>query len=89
MKQNPDMNVAGRIREEQGIAVTTIHDDIFTRLPTSDEITLLNVVRTTPVLEVQKKFLVQDGTTMMYVRSVLVGAYFQLSYKYAHKSQNK
>lgn len=89
MKQNPDMNVAGRIREEQGIAVTTIHDDIFTRLPTSDEITLLNVVRTTPVLEVQKKFLVQDGTTMMYVRSVLVGAYFQLSYEYAHKSQNK
>lgn len=85
MKQNPDMNVAGRIREMRGIAVTTIHDDIFTRLPTADEINLLSIVRTTPVLEVRKQFLSQEGKTMMFVRSVLVGAYFQLSYDYQHK----
>jgi DNA-binding GntR family transcriptional regulator len=84
MKQDPNLNVAGKIREATGIAVTTYHDDIIARLPTAEEIDLLHIVRTTPVLEVQKQFLSQEGRIMVFVRSVLVGTYFQLSYDYAH-----
>ncbi len=85
MKQDPNMNVAGRIREATGIAIANIHDDVFTRLPTPDEMSLLSIVRTTPVLEVRKHFLTQEGRTIMFVRSTLVGAYFQLSYDYPHR----
>lgn len=87
MKENPNMNVAGRIRETRGIAIANIRDDVVTRLPTADEIELLNIVRTTPVLEVRKQFLTQEGTLVMFVRSVLVGAYFQLTYEYPHKRE--
>lgn len=85
MKQDPNLNVAGKIREATGIAVTTYHDEIFTRLPTAEEIELLNIVRTTPVLEVRKQFISQEGRIMVFVRSVLIGAYFQLSYDYSHR----
>ncbi|TMC14619.1 MAG: UTRA domain-containing protein [Chloroflexi bacterium] len=85
MRQDPDMNVAGRIQDERGITIITIRDTVITRLPTAEEIELLKVVRTTPVLEVKKQFLTADNVTVMFVRSVLVGAYFELSYEYPHK----
>src|SRR5713226_4569185 len=89
MRQDPNLNVAGEIRKATGIALATIHDDIFTRLPTAEEINLLNIVRTTPVLEVRKQFLSQEGRIVVFVRSVLVGAYFQLSYDYPHVRESQ
>lgn len=89
MRQNPNLNVAGEIRKATGIALTTFHDDIFARLPTTEEISLLNIVRTTPVLEVRKQFISQEGRSMVFVRSVLVGAYFQLSYDYPHMREDE
>jgi GntR family transcriptional regulator len=84
MRQDPNLNVAGEIRKATGIALTTIQDEIFTRFPTAEEISLLNIVRGTPVLEVRKQFISQEGRIMVFNRSVLVGAYFQLSYRYPH-----
>ncbi len=89
MKQDPNLNVASEIRKATGIALTTLHDDILTRLPTAEEISLLNIVRTTPVLEVRKQFISQEGRIMVFVRSVLVGAYFRLSYDYPHVKESE
>jgi DNA-binding GntR family transcriptional regulator len=77
------LNERGGVTEKQLMQVV-LHDEIFTRLPTAEEISLLSIVRSTPVLEVRKQFLSQEGRIMVFVRSVLVGAYFQLSYDYPH-----
>lgn len=87
MDLDPKFNVAGAIREATGIAVTRYHDDLWTRFPTSEEMRLLNIVRTTPVLEVHKQFFSQDDRIMVLVRSTLVGAYAKVSYNYPHKKR--
>lgn len=89
MKDDPDMNVAGRIRQDKGIALTTINDNIITRLPSSEEMALLNITRTTPILDVKKRFISQEGRVMVFIRSILVGAFFELSYEYPHQRKDK
>lgn len=84
LKQNPDLNVAGVMRDKTGIGLANIVDDIFVRLPTVEETNLLSIVRTAPVLEVHKQFLSQDDRVMVYVRTVSIGAYFYLHYKTPH-----
>lgn len=80
MKQDPNLNVAGQIRRDQGIAIAKRHDDVLTRLPTTEEGKLLSIVRTTPVLEVRRHFRAEDDRTVFFAKLVLVGAYFLLSY---------
>src|SRR5258708_21566018 len=84
LKQNPDLNVAGEIRKATGIALTNLRDDVSVRLPTTEEMNLLNIVRTAQVMKVSKQFLSQEDRVMVFVRSVLVGAYFFLHYDYPH-----
>jgi GntR family transcriptional regulator len=80
MKQNPDLNVAGEMRKNQGIAIAKRHDDVLARLPSPDEMKLLNIVRTTPVLEIRRHFVTQDEKTVFFAKICLVAAYFLLSY---------
>ena len=80
MKLNPDLNVAGQIRRDQGIAIAKRHDDVLGRLPTPEEAKLLSLVRTTPVLEIRRHFVTEDNRTVFFAKIVLVAAYFLLSY---------
>jgi DNA-binding GntR family transcriptional regulator len=80
MKQNPDMNVAGEIRKVLGIAIAKRHDDVLARLPTTQEMHLLNIARTTPVLEIRRHFRAEDDRTVFFAKISLVAAYFLLSY---------
>jgi GntR family transcriptional regulator len=80
MKQNPDMNVAGEIRKTRGIAIAKRHDDVLGRLPTTEEMRLLNIARTTPVLEIRRHFMAEDDRTIFFAKITLVAAYFSLSY---------
>lgn len=84
MKKDPDLNVAGKIREATGIAISNIHDDILARLPESRESELLHVSRITPVIELRRHFTSEEGITVMYVLQTLVSTYFLLSYDYKH-----
>jgi len=84
MKQDPDLNVAGKIREQKGIAIATRHDDIIARLPTTEESKLLRIVNTTPILDVRRKFLAADKRVIFVSNQALVGAYFQLGYDSEH-----
>jgi GntR family transcriptional regulator len=87
MRENPNLNVAGEIRRitEGNVALTTIRDDVTARLPTTQEAQLLRVTRTTPLLEVVKTFLDQNGTVMTLARSLLVGGLFTLRFEYPHQ----
>jgi GntR family transcriptional regulator len=87
MRENPNLNVAGEIRRltEGAVALTTIRDDVTARLPTTQEAQLLRVTRTTPLLEVIKTFLDQNGTVMTLARSLIVGGLFTLRFEYSHQ----
>jgi DNA-binding GntR family transcriptional regulator len=80
MTQNPDLNVAGEIRKAYGITIAKRHDDVLARLPTAEEAQLLNIVRTTPIVEIRRHFLTQDDQTVSFAKLTLVAAYFLLSY---------
>jgi DNA-binding GntR family transcriptional regulator len=89
MKQDPDLNVAGEIRKETGIAIATRHDDIIARLPTANEAKLLKIVRTAPVIEVRRQFLAKDKRIIFVSNQTLVGAYFMLSYDEEHRRKEE
>lgn len=84
MKEDPNLNVAGEIRKNKGVAIATRHDAIKARLPTPEEVKLLNLVRTSPVIEIRRSFLAKDGRVVLYSRQTLVAAYFELHYDSDH-----
>jgi DNA-binding GntR family transcriptional regulator len=88
MKRDPNLNVAGRIRETHGVAIAKRHDDIIARLPTQEEARLLDLVRTAPVLELRRHFRSQDDRTILFNITILVAAYFVLSYDDTHAKVN-
>lgn len=81
MKEDPDLNVLGEIRNAHGVASQTRLDEILGRLPTSEEMKFLSLVRTSPVFEIRRQFIAPDGRVLLFNRTILVGAHFWLSYK--------
>lgn len=81
MKQNPDLNVLGEIRKNKGVAYTNRYDNVQARLPTAEESKQLSIVRTTPVLEVKRRFVAADERVLLLSNQVLVGAFFELTYE--------
>ncbi len=84
MRQDPNLNVAGEIRKSKGVAIATRHDVIEARLPTPEEVSLLSLVRTSPVLEVRRTFFANDKRVVFFSRQTLVAAYFTLHYDAEH-----
>jgi DNA-binding GntR family transcriptional regulator len=80
MKQNSNLNVLGEIRKAHGLSWAKRHDDIIARLPTEKETELLNIVRTTPVIEIRQQWLTQEDRALLFNITILTAAYFQLSY---------
>lgn len=90
IKRDPKLNVAGAIRKATNgeVAVTSYHDTIIVRLPTSQEVILLNIARAIPVLEIRKQFFSQQRMIMAFVRAVCVSTYFELEYDYLHERKS-
>jgi DNA-binding GntR family transcriptional regulator len=80
MTKDPNLNVLGEIRKAHGFAWKNRHDDIIARLPTEKETELLNIIQTTPVVEVRRQWITQEGRVVLFNITILVAAYFQLSY---------
>ena len=83
MRNNSNLNVAGEIRKAYNLSIAKISEDVIGRLPTQQEMELLNIVRHAPVLESKRNFLTSDGRTILYNKTVLVAAFFLLHYEYA------
>lgn len=73
------------IKAKHHKVIKRIHEDVFARLPTSQEQELLNIVRHTPVYEILRiSYSAQeDGSVIMYSRIVFVASYSFLSYDYS------
>lgn len=83
MKSDPDINIAREIRLAHNAAITRIKEDVISRYPTQEEAKLLSITRTSPVLETRRNFLTHDkGRTIIYNRTIMVAAFFQMHYEY-------
>lgn len=83
MRADSNINVAREIRLSHGVAITKIKEDVLSRYPTQEEMKLLDVARTSPVLEARRNFLTSsDGRTVIYNLTVMVAAFFRLHYEY-------
>lgn len=83
IRQDPNLNVAGEIRKAHGIRLARASEDVINRLPTHEEMELLNIVRTAPVTEARRVFFSDTDKVMLYSRTVLVAAYFVFHYEYS------
>lgn len=83
MKQDAWLDVLLAIKEAHGKVIKRVHEDVIARLPTAQEQKLLKIVRTAPVLEVQRtNYAEDDSTVIMFNRIIFVASYFVLSYDY-------
>jgi DNA-binding GntR family transcriptional regulator len=83
MKQDARLDVLLAIKEAHGKVIKRVHEDVIARLPTGQEQKLLKIVRTAPVLEVQRtNYAEDDSTVIMFNRIIFVASYFVLSYDY-------
>lgn len=83
MRNDPNINVAREIRLAHNTAITRIKEDVISRYPSQEETKLLNITRTSPVLEARRNFLTDNtGRTVIYNRTIMIAAFFQMHYEY-------
>ena len=84
MQKDARFDVLFAIQESSGKVIKRVHEDVIGRLPTSQEQELLKIVRSAPVLEVQRTNYANDDdvTVIMFNRIVFVASHFVLSYDY-------
>lgn len=83
LRTDSKYDVLAAIKERHGKVIKSVHEDVFGRLPTSQEQELLNIVRNAPVLEVWRtNYAADDDTAIMFSRLIFVASYFVLSYDY-------
>jgi DNA-binding GntR family transcriptional regulator len=85
IRQDERYDVLEYIKEKHHRIIKRVHEDVYARLPTTEEQELLNIVRNTPVIEIQRiSYSAQeDGSVIMYSRIIFVASYFFLSYDYS------
>ncbi len=83
MQQDVHFDVLAAIQDIHHKVVKRVHEDVFARLPTLQEQEQLQVVRNTPVFEINRiSYAADDETVIMYSKIVAVASYFVLSYDY-------
>lgn len=85
IREDERYDVLEHIKEKHHRIIKRVHEDVYARLPTTEEQELLNIVRNTPVIEIQRiSYSAQeDGSVIMYSRIIFVASYFFLSYDYS------
>lgn len=82
MKNNDRMNVVDAIKEKFGICIAEVKEDIVARIPSKEEIKLLDLARYQPVLEVRRVNSTDQGRPVMFTRAIMVATNFILSREY-------
>jgi DNA-binding GntR family transcriptional regulator len=84
IKQDVHFDVLEAIREKHHQVIKRVHEDVYARLPTSEERELLKIVRNAPVLEVFRTSYSEKegGIPIMFSHIIFVASAFVLSYDY-------
>lgn len=82
MKVDERMDVLGAIKAAHGVFIVNTEDMLESRLPTTEEARLLDLVTTAPVVEIRRRNLATDGTPVMYNKVIHAAAHFRFTYKY-------
>lgn len=82
MKADSNINVAREIRLSTGQAITRIKEYTIARHPTQEEAKILEIARTSPVLEARRNFVTSEDRTIIYNRTIMVAAFFMMYHDY-------
>ncbi len=84
MRKDESMDVLLAIKDAHGLFIKYIHEEVIGRLPTTEEQSLLGLVRNAPVLEVLRTNYSEDKhTVIMFNKIIFVASYFLLDYNYS------
>ena len=85
IREDERYDVLEHIKEKHHKVIKRVHEDVYSRLPTSDEQEHLNIVRHMPVLEILRSSYSaeEDGSVILYSHLVFVGSYCFLSHDYS------
>jgi|ERR1041385_208278 DNA-binding GntR family transcriptional regulator len=82
MQADEYMDVLGAIKATHGVFIVRTEDELESRLPSSEEARLLDLVTTAPVVEIRRRNLATDGTPVMFNKITHVAAHFKFTYRY-------
>jgi DNA-binding GntR family transcriptional regulator len=85
IREDERYDVLKYIQKKHHKTIKQIHEDVFARLPTSEEQEHLNIVRHMPVLEILRTSYSakEDGSVILYNRLIYVASYTFLSHDYS------
>jgi DNA-binding GntR family transcriptional regulator len=85
IREDKRYDVLEHIKVKHHKIIKRVHEDVYARLPTSEEQEQLDIVRHTPVIEIKRtSYSAQEvSSVIMYSRIIFVASYFFLSYDYA------
>ena len=89
MRQDVRFDVLAAIKATYLLEIARVHEDVYGRLPTSEEQEKLKIVRNAPVFDIRRtNYAVEEDRTaeqsqvIMFSRIIFVASYFVLSYEY-------
>ncbi len=80
LQSDPQYNIWTALKDTYGIEAVKSVNTVVARLPTLWEQSYLEIVRTTPVLELHRTRLTQDGIPVIVNKLVFVGSLLELSF---------
>jgi len=85
IREDERYDVLEYIKEKHHKIIKHVHEDVYSRLPNSEEQEHLNIVRHMPVLEILRTSYSakEDGSVILYNRLIYVGSYTFLSHDYS------
>lgn len=82
MQEDEKFDALLAIKDKYGKAVKHVHEVIISRFPSQKEQELLQINRSTPVLDLRRTSSDEDGTAIMYNHIIFVASYFEFLYDY-------
>ena len=85
IQEDERYDVLEHVKERHHKIIRHVHEDVYARLPTTEEQEQLDVVRHTPLIEIKRisSSAQEDGSVIMYSRVIFVASYFFLAYDYS------
>lgn len=85
IREDEQYDVLEHIKKRHHKIIKHVHEDVYSRLPTTEEQEHLNIVRQMPVLEILRTSYSakEDGSVILYSRLIYAGSYAFLSHDYS------
>jgi len=81
IRDKPEMNVLDTVRKALGKSDQSISERLLSRLPTTDEASLLSITKSTPILEMRRTN-ATGGEILLIQQNIFVASLVELEYSF-------